>query len=164
MEVLKGHVSPETAIVVEDYPYGFRLRCRMRYWLEYQPKKGFRRWSQTTNPKVTVSVTPTSNVLRHPWNKPKASVYTYGLEVLVRDAANGYISDQAIRFDNCTASELANRLEQWRDALPEQAIRDAETFVRIKTRYEELKGQGVDYRDASRQAIWEEAKRAKGDS
>jgi hypothetical protein len=50
---------------VDDYPYGFRLRCKIRYWLEYQPKKGFRFWSQTTNPKR-------GDV----WNKAKASTYS----------------------------------------------------------------------------------------
>jgi hypothetical protein len=64
MQILKGHVSPETAYTVADYPYGFRLRCTIRYWLEFQPKKGFRFVSQTTNPKR-------GDI----WNKPKASTY-----------------------------------------------------------------------------------------
>ena len=63
--ILKGHHSPETAYVVDDYPYGFTLRCTIRYWLEYHPKRGFRFVSQTTNPKRSGEV----------WNKPKASTY-----------------------------------------------------------------------------------------
>ena len=36
MQILPGiHISPETAYVIDDYPYGFRLRCRIRYWLEF---------------------------------------------------------------------------------------------------------------------------------
>jgi hypothetical protein len=65
MKILVGHTSPETAYVVDDYPYGFRLRCKIRYWLEYKAKKGFRLVSQTTNPKRPGEV----------WNKPKASTY-----------------------------------------------------------------------------------------
>jgi hypothetical protein len=65
MQILTGHVSPETAYVVKDYPYGFRLRCQIRYWLEYKPKQGFRLMSQTSNPKKAGLV----------WNKPKASTY-----------------------------------------------------------------------------------------
>ena len=65
MELLKGHVSPETAYLVDDYPYGFRLRCKIRYWLEFKPKQGFRLVSQTSNPKKAGLV----------WNKPKASTY-----------------------------------------------------------------------------------------
>jgi hypothetical protein len=64
MQILKDHISPETAYVVNDYPYGFRLRCKIRYWLEYDAKRGFRFVSQTTNPKR-------GDV----WNKPKASTY-----------------------------------------------------------------------------------------
>jgi hypothetical protein len=64
--VLPGvHVSPETAYVVADYPYGFRLRCSIRYWLEVNPKSGVRCWSQTTNPKRGGA-----------WNKAKASTYS----------------------------------------------------------------------------------------
>jgi hypothetical protein len=48
LQLLFGHTSPETAYVVEDYPYGFRLRCKIRYWLEFKAKKGFRLVSQTT--------------------------------------------------------------------------------------------------------------------
>lgn len=64
VKVLSGHYSPETAYVVEDYPYGFRLRCKIRYWLEVNAK-GTRFWSQTTNPKLAGAV----------WNKPKSSTY-----------------------------------------------------------------------------------------
>ena len=64
MKPLYGHTSPETAYVVDDYPYGFRLRCKIRYWLEYKDGFGWRFVSQTTNPKK-------GNI----WNKPKCSTY-----------------------------------------------------------------------------------------
>lgn len=66
LKPLTGHTSQETAYVVEDYPYGFTLRCKIRYWLEYSPKKGFRFCSQTTNPKKAGEA----------WNAPKKSTYT----------------------------------------------------------------------------------------
>jgi hypothetical protein len=65
MKILSGHISPETAFVVDDYPYGFRLRCKIRYWLEFHKTRGFRFLSQTTNPKRPGEF----------WNKPKASTY-----------------------------------------------------------------------------------------
>ena len=65
MKILSGHTSPETAYVVDDYPYGFRLRCKIRYWLEQKRGHGYRLVSQTTNPKKPGEV----------WNKPKASTY-----------------------------------------------------------------------------------------
>ena len=63
--ILTGHISPETSYVVADYPYGFRLRCQIRYWLEYKRNQGVRLVSQTSNPKCAGLV----------WNKPKASTY-----------------------------------------------------------------------------------------
>lgn len=63
---LYGHNSPETALMVEDYPYG-RNRCRIRYWLEAnvssKTSKGFRFVSQTEHPTKKV------------WNAPKAGTY-----------------------------------------------------------------------------------------
>lgn len=62
-QILSGHYNEATAHMVEDYPYGFRLRCKIRYWLEVNDK-GTRFWSQTTNPKR-------GDV----WNKAKVSTY-----------------------------------------------------------------------------------------
>jgi hypothetical protein len=61
-----GHVSPETAYVVEDYPWGFRLRTTIRYWIESKKAKngGQRFASQTINPKTGK------------WCAPKYSIYS----------------------------------------------------------------------------------------
>lgn len=76
MKILQGHVSPETAFVVDDYPYGFRLRCKIRYWIEFHQRHGFRFVSQTTNPKRPGEV----------WNKPKASTYSrFGAAMFLDD-------------------------------------------------------------------------------
>lgn len=80
LQSLTGHTSQDTAYVVEDYPYGFKLRCKIRYWLEYKPKLGFRFCSQTTNPKHPLN----------PWNKPNCGTYTL-LAVLGLDA-KGYVT------------------------------------------------------------------------
>lgn len=61
---LSGHESPDTAYIVEDYPYGFRLRTTIRYWVETKKGHGQRFMSQTRNPKRPGI-----------WNKPKASTY-----------------------------------------------------------------------------------------
>lgn len=60
---LFGHTDEDTAYYVEDYPYGFRLRTTIRYWLETNAKHGDRFVSQTLNPKTAR------------WNKPKKSTY-----------------------------------------------------------------------------------------
>lgn len=59
---LHGHTDEESAYLVDDYPYGFRLRTQIRYWLE-TTKHGDRFVSQTLNPKTDR------------WNKPKRSTY-----------------------------------------------------------------------------------------
>lgn len=58
------HISAESAYVVDDYPYGFKMRCKIRYWLECKRDHGVRAMSQTTNPKRGGI-----------WNKPKAGTY-----------------------------------------------------------------------------------------
>lgn len=63
---INGHTTPDTAYVVDDYPYGYTLRCKIRYWLEYRKGFGYRLVSQTTNPKVSGEV----------WNKPKPGGYS----------------------------------------------------------------------------------------
>src|SRR3954471_15292140 len=65
MPELTGHVSPDTAYVVADYPYGFRLRPEIRYRIETQNGQGQRVMSQTRNPKVPGM----------PWNRAKGSTY-----------------------------------------------------------------------------------------
>lgn len=63
--LLFGHTDEASAYVVDDYPYGFRLRTKIRYWIE-TTKSGDRFCSQTLNPKVNGD---------H-WNKPKKSTYS----------------------------------------------------------------------------------------
>lgn len=86
MKHLIGHTSEETAYIVNDYPYGFRLRCKIRYWLEYSPKKGYRFCSQTTNPKLSTEV----------WNKPKKSTYVDLSAVMYLDPETDYVEWDAI--------------------------------------------------------------------
>ena len=61
---LTGHVSEETAYLVGDYPYGWRKRTKIRYWVETRPRYGQRFVSQTLNPRTDR------------WNKPKKSIYS----------------------------------------------------------------------------------------
>jgi hypothetical protein len=108
MQTLSGHTSPETAYLVEDYPYGFRLRCQIRYWLEFKPGHGFRLVSQTSNPRRPGLV----------WNKPKASTY-HVVAVMVLDedehvtidtlSAGGWSTDERIAaFETTHAAALTD--------------------------------------------------------
>jgi hypothetical protein len=80
---LYGHTSEETSYVVEDYPYGFRLRTRIVYWIEKNDKKGFRFVSMTYNPKSLK------------WNAPKRSTYSLIAECLYLDE-NEHVCSSAL--------------------------------------------------------------------
>lgn len=77
-KALTGHTSPETAYLVADYPYGFRLRCAIRYWIEFKKGHGFRFVSQTSNPKRPGLV----------WNAPKRSTYSPVMVLTVDDRSH----------------------------------------------------------------------------
>jgi hypothetical protein len=69
--IKEKHVSEETALVVDDYPYGWK-RTKIRYWVESVKNKGDRFCRQTLNPKTGV------------WNKPKKGTYN-AVVVLVKN-------------------------------------------------------------------------------
>lgn len=96
-ETLTGHTNKDNAYVVEDYPYGFRLRTQIRYWIE-TTKNGQRFASQTKNPKTGE------------WNKPKASTYDE-IKVMTRDPENGYIHTDSLHYndDDAKIAEFETR-------------------------------------------------------
>jgi hypothetical protein len=100
---LYGHDSMSNAYVVDDYPYGFRLRCKIRYWVEYVPKKGYRMVSQTTNPKIAD---------REVWNKPKATTYAGVAGCLYLD------SKDQVHFATLTPYDTADKCLEFADDFP----------------------------------------------
>ena len=62
-DLIFGATDEESAVLVDDYPYGYTQRTQIRYWLE-TTKNGDRFCSQTLNPKTGR------------WNKPKKSTYS----------------------------------------------------------------------------------------
>jgi hypothetical protein len=126
MQLLKNHVSPETAYVVADYPYGFRLRCKIRYWLEYNPKHGFRFMSQTTNPKRPQ--------LGDPWNKPKASTYyKFGAAMFLDD--NDHVQWTGLS-EYSDGAEAARFLATYGEAVPEAGRKTLAAWVAAKLAYD----------------------------
>ena len=99
MKSLFNHTSPETAFLCEDYPYGFRLRCKIRYWIEFKKNKGYRFCSQTTNPR-------TGDVA---WNKPKYSTY-HEYAVLTQDESNNHI-----HYDCVSPYDTSAQLEEFKN-------------------------------------------------
>lgn len=131
MQILKGHYSPETAYLVEDYPYGFRLRCKIRYWVEYKPNFGCRMWSQTTNPKR-------GNI----WNKPKASTFArFGLVMMIND--QGHVVHGASLTEYAGCQESIDFRDRYADALPSDDARKLLAYwVGKKQEFEMAKAQG----------------------
>lgn len=114
MKVLSGHYSPETAYVVADYPYGFRLRCQIRYWLEVN-NKGTRLWSQTSNPKKDGLV----------WNKPKASTYSTVGAMYLNDEDHVHWSGLSV-YD---MSKAKSYLDLYREGLTSEQVALIEKLI-----------------------------------
>jgi hypothetical protein len=108
--VLSGHVSPETAYVIQDYPYGRTLRCKKRVWIETATKGAkkhqCRMVYQTTNPKQH----------GEPWNKQKNGGY-YDYLMLFIDPETGYLECAGIYDASSRAIEAFK--EKWYHLMPE---------------------------------------------
>lgn len=124
MHILTGHISPETAYVVDDYPYGFRLRCKIRYWLEHKAKRGFRLVFQTTNPKRPGEV----------WNKPKASTYArFGMCMYLNE--EGHVAWSALG-EYCTGAEAQAWKDKYGAGVPEVGQKLLNGWVAAKVAYD----------------------------
>lgn len=100
MKQLIGHNSQETAYVVSDYPYGFRLRTQIRYWIETKKGFGQRFCHQTMNPK------------NGKWNKPKCGIYNLAVALVLED--NGYVGHAALHpADTYWGAKVENFLESY---------------------------------------------------
>ena len=123
MQILSGHTSPETAYLVGDYPYGFRLRCKIRYWLEYKPRVGVRMVSQTSNLK-----------LGNTWNKPKASTYArFGGCMYLDDA--GHVQWSGLT-EYSTGAEAKTWSDKYRAGVPESGLALLDKWVAAKLAYD----------------------------
>lgn len=122
MKLLHEHTSADTAYVVDDYPYGFRLRCKIRYWLEYNKAHGWRFVSQTTNPKAGDR-----------WNKPRASTYVkFGAAMFLDEQEHVQWSGLS---EYTTAEEAARWLERYGAGIPASGQELARKFVAAKVAY-----------------------------
>lgn len=117
------HTSPETAYVIEDYPYGFRLRCKRRVWLETN-KKGTRYCTQTTNPKKAGEV----------WNKPKYSTYADSGAMYLDE--NDHVRWEGLHFGYSDESKIGEYLGKFGENCSNYA--EAKRFLRMKEIFREI--------------------------
>ena len=123
VSILTGHVSPETAYIVNDYPYGFRLRCAIRYWLDVHPTHGVRMISQTSNPNRG-----------HAWNKPKASTYSkFGAAMYLDD--KGHVHQSGLT-EYTDGAEAANWRATFGHGVPDAARDLMDRWVAAKVAYD----------------------------
>ena len=100
MELLNGHTNEENGLIIENYPYGFRLRTNIKYWIETNKNKGDRFVSQTLNPKT------------NEWNKPKKSIYNAVMVMIRKD--NGHISYLGL-YPTTNKKDIKGFLERTKD-------------------------------------------------
>ena len=109
-QALHGHDSQETAYIVDDYPYGFRLRCKIRYWIETKKGQGQRFCSQTTNPKAQGEV----------WNKPKKGTYSVVMGMFLDE--NNHVSHEVLSAGGWDKEERIKEFEAFHAALTEYQV------------------------------------------
>lgn len=122
MRIITDATTPETAYIINDYPYGFTLRCKIRYWLEYKPGRGVRFMSQTTNPKK-------GDV----WNTTKASTYA-------RIAGCMFVNDDGhVQWSALNEYTNATEARAWRDlygeGVPTSAKAVLDQWISLKERH-----------------------------
>jgi hypothetical protein len=116
-EVLNGHDSEATAYVVDDYPYGFTARTKIRYWLEYKNKKGARFVSQTLNPKT------------QRWNAPKASTYAWLGGVMFLDM------NKHVQWDGLSEYSSAEQVTDFLRKYPGAKIPTLKVWAKAKAQF-----------------------------
>jgi hypothetical protein len=136
--ILHGHVSPDTAYLIDDYPYGRRLRCQMRVWIDGPPDKGqykgqYRVMRQTNDPKRTGpgrsgphgagEVGPG----RHPWNAAKAGTYTDWLVLYLDGKGHVHAHGGSLAYGLSGAEDARMRL----DGTYEQLTPDERTIYAL---------------------------------
>lgn len=124
-ETLTGHTTPETGFVVDDYPYGFRLRTSIRYWIETKKGHGQRFVSQTLNPKTGE------------WNKPKAGNY-HVIAVMVRNPANGYVTIETLQSGGWSKEDQIVAFETTRAAAIGEWETKAIKYIRATNKANEM--------------------------
>lgn len=155
MQPLYGHTSPETAYLVADYPYGRKVRCRLRAWVEDGGNRGFRFVTQTEHP------------TRKVWNAPKKSTYVLVAACMYLDE-KGHVQWQGVSeyTDAKEALAFARSFPQCngRDSLLAWAVKKcalAAAFASGKA-YMTINGEKVEYSETEKaahqaeSAVWRE--------
>lgn len=134
MKVLSSeHNSPERGYIIRDYPFGRRVRCIKRVWVETCTKgagKGKQRvGSQTTTKAFNYRYTDDQTIpapMEDPrmWNKPKYGIF-HDMAILYIDPETGYIETGCLHDTGWN-----ERVVQFRDKFAEHL--DGEQAARFQ--------------------------------
>jgi len=131
-DLIKEIPTEDKPILVNNYPYGFRLRTTIAYWIETKGNKQ-RFCSKTLNPKTNL------------WNKPKYSTYE-DLIILAKEKETGYIRHLYLNItysDKEEFEELLRFLEDFRTEHISKILKFAsaiyETRKYVKVEIQEIK-------------------------
>lgn len=118
---LYNHISPETAYVCTDYPWGFRLRTTIRYWIETAQTKtgGQRLVTQTINPKTGL------------WCAPKKTTYS-AIMVLFLDEKNHIGIDDLTTY-HCDEKRINEFKENHKDKLTSFQLNQLKQIIALNT-------------------------------
>lgn len=108
--------SEETAFVVDNYPWGFRLKTEVKFWIE-RTSKGERFCKMTKNPKTGK------------WCKPKKSTYSL-VALLYHNEATGKTSYYgACRYKTEQFLEqLGDKLDDWQIEQLNKSIQESKAI------------------------------------
>ena len=91
--ILRGYTSKDTAYRVENYPWGFRLKTSIFYWIETKAKLGDRLCTYTIDPRSGRAC------------KPKYGTYSTFLYLYINE--DGHVKDGG--FDSYNIEYFKNR-------------------------------------------------------
>jgi len=129
-----GHTNFDNAFEVDNYPWGFRLKTKVRYWIETSDKSngGQRFCKCTLNPKTGA------------WCAPKKGTYNILSNMYLDE--NNYVQYDAISLYHCEEETLNKYIENHKDHLGEYEIKKLKFF---KARNEVMKHVKVEFDSVS---------------
>jgi hypothetical protein len=116
-----NHTSPETAYVVDDYPWGFRLRTTIRYWVETKKaKNGGQRFAhQTVNPKTGQ------------WCAPKYSTYSPIMVMFLDEKGHVHCTDLKMHDSEEAVEKFKERHLAYLDEFQREELKAIMAYTKV---------------------------------
>ena len=135
-----GATDEESAHVVEGWPWGRRMRCTKRFWIETR-KNGDRLAAQCTQPDRETGQCSGS------WCKPKKSTYTPGVIVLAVDVDGTMATETLGAYYHHPVAEIEAFIDRHAGRLSDVQASRARSCLAMRKKYDEqeaAKGREID--------------------